>query len=178
MNSVSNRSIEILFFCFIVVLLISGLLSFFHHLFYTSFILLLCVFVIFWSHLLLRFKKSILASLMLIAILFSGFIAIPDFNFLLTYPARQNLVNQIIKTGVGNRELFNLFLGKVNSYVRPGQTEVYFTYYKGLTGFSDRSFFVYTNSPERIESSQLGGIKILKKLRDNWFFLLTKPDPD
>ncbi|HCF26856.1 MAG TPA: hypothetical protein DEV81_06530 [Cyanobacteria bacterium UBA11049] len=178
MNIVPNRNIKTFFLCFSAPLVVFGFLSFFNYFCYVFFILLLCVFVISSLHFLFRFKKSILASLISIAILFLGFIAIPDFNFLLTYPARQTSVNHIIKTGVGDREFFNLFLGKVNSYIRPDQIEVYFSYYKGIRGITDRAFFVYTTKPERIESSQHGGIKLWKKLKNDWYFLLTKPDPD
>ncbi len=88
-------------------------------------------------------------------ILYVSFVTIPEFNFLMTFTARQQIVNHYFQKNI---KVENTWLGETNYF--PGS--IYFTYFKNI---GSRIFFVYQTTPP------VDHRMTAKKLRENWYFL-------
>lgn len=86
-------------------------------------------------------------------ILYVSFVTIPEFNFLMTFTARQQIVNQYFQKNI---KVENTWLGETNYF--PGS--IYFTYFKNI---GSRIFFVYQTTPP------VGHRMTAKELRKNWY---------
>ena len=88
-----------------------------------------------------------------------SFFTIPEFNFFLTFNARQQIVKNI---NADNLLIFGKsWLGEISYY----PNSVYFTHVKGANRMGPRMFFVYTTKPNFDHRMSV------KKLRENWYFI-------
>ncbi len=113
----------------------------------------------------------------------AAFMVSPEFNFSLTSPVRQCVVNHFVETTQPIQEgvqINTVLLGKTTGYIYTNNLSVYFRFYRGSI-FSDRAFILYTTDPiektkreQRASDDQM----IYRQLKENWFFILTEPSPD
>ena len=100
-------------------------------------------------------------------ILYVSFVTIPEFNFLMTFTARQQIVNQFVQENI---KVENSWLGETNYFKNSSGVSVYFTYFKNPGRFGSRVFFVYKTDNYRATGvfSQRMTVKVLRK---NWYFV-------
>jgi hypothetical protein len=105
-----------------------------------------------------RLRRYGLGILIGLTILYGCFLAIPEFNFFITFNTRQQIVNQYFQQNI---KVENSWLGEVNYF----PNSVYFTYFKAPHRFGSRVFFVYqTTSP-------FDPRETVTKLKKNWYFV-------
>lgn len=169
---------------FVALFFLLFLLSLFSYFFNQLLTLLVCFFII--SRLVRGVKlntsslRNILVVLIVLVTLWAGYWVSPRFNFWLTSPARQSLVDRMISDNATPTRLEqevvlekspieNLLLGRATAYINQDYHSVYFNYYKrGASLLNQAAFFVYTSDPTTIDPRYIQ----LKQLRNNWFFLL------
>lgn len=96
-------------------------------------------------------------------ILYVSFLTIPEFNFFLTFNARQQIVNQYYQQNI---RVEKSSLGEINYFSR----SVYFTYFKAPGRWGSRVFFVYTTKQDYDTAKSLDTHRMtVKKLRENWY---------
>ena len=129
-----------------------------------------------------RALKYILAAIIGGVILCALSLVSPEFNFLLTFPFRQQAVNHFLKTHKPvqeNVQIKNVLLGETTGFVYSNNTSVYFRYYPGLRNFGERAFILFTTDPiTKIKNKQRSDHMFYKQLKKNWFFIVTEPSPD
>ena len=97
-------------------------------------------------------------------VFYVSFLAIPEFNFLVTFNARQRIVNQYIQQGIKTE---NSWLGET-AYLG---SRIYFTVFKGGDRFGSRVFFVYTPGGAGSIYDPFDRNMTVKKLKKNWYFI-------
>ncbi|MBD1916013.1 MULTISPECIES: hypothetical protein [Cyanophyceae] len=118
-------------------------------------------------------------SILLVA-LWAAYNVSPRINFWVTSSARQSVVNRVLSNNTildqQEREVVlqdniieTALLGKATAYISQNYQSVYFNYYKrGSNILHQAAFFVYTSDPASIDPRYIQ----LKRLKNNWFFLL------
>lgn len=113
-----------------------------------------------------------------VVILCTASIVSPEFNFLLTFSARQQIVNHFIETHKPPQydvPITTVLLGETTGNVGSSSDDVavYFRYYPGF--ISERAFIVFTRRPiAQIENALYAERGTAKQLKTNWFFIHTK----
>ncbi len=172
-------------FCSLVIIFlllvfsVSCLLATFIYFFYQFVILtvgfvavsLLIIFIRRSRHKLLRYPAIILTAGI---IFYVSFLAIPEFKFLVTFNARQRIVNQLVNQSTQqsisteNSWLSETLYSWLDEEVTYLDNAIYFAIMTdpGKSAFSSRVFFVYTTRPELLDSRMS-----VKKLKKNWYLI-------
>ncbi len=93
-------------------------------------------------------------------ILYICFLAIPKFNFVMTFTARQQMVNKFVQENI---KIENTWLGETTYSKNSSGVSVYFTYFKGSDRYGSRIFLVYKTTPT------FDPRMTVKKLKKNWY---------
>ena len=103
-----------------------------------------------------------------------------EFNFLLTLPVRQRIVNHFIETHKPPQSdvpIPTVLLGKTTGNVGSNSDDVaiYFRYYSVIPAVGERAFMIFTTRPiAKIEDTLYAERGTAKQLKPNWFFIYTK----
>ncbi len=145
-----------------------------------------CILVVLWlisrfrasRHKVLKYRWGAFIG---IAILCTAFMVSPEFNFLLTFPARQQIVNHFIETHKPSQydvPISTALLGKTTGNIGPNSKNVaiYFRYYGVVPAVGERAFIIFTTRPiAKIENLLYAKRGTAKQLKENWFFIQAKP---
>ncbi len=107
-----------------------------------------------------RYTAMILAAGI---VFYASFLAIPEFNFLVTFSARQRIVNQSAQQSISTE---NSWLDEEVTYLG---NAIYFTIFKDpdRSAFGSRVFFVYATRLEALDTHRMS----VKKLKKNWYLI-------
>lgn len=103
-----------------------------------------------------------------------------EFNFLLTLPVRQRIVNHFVETHKPPQydvPIPTILLGKTTGNVGSSSDDVaiYFRYYSVIPAVGERAFMIFTTRPiAKIEDILYAERGTAKQLKKNWFFIHTK----
>ena len=158
----------LVFLCLLPVLYFIFLLAIFHFVFYQIVPRIIGFLLVSWLIILIlrnryRLQRYALGILAGGIILYVSFLTIPEFNFFLTFNARQQIVNQYYQQNI---RVEKSSLGEINYFSR----SVYFTYFKAPGRWGSRVFFVYTTKQDYDTAKSLDTHRMtVKKLRENWY---------